>query len=82
MRNNIKILDCTLRDGGYVNNWEFGENTICSIINKLIDANIDIVECGFLSETKKSSCNSSIFNSLRPINKILESASKKMVLLA
>lgn len=77
MRNNIKILDCTLRDGGYVNNWEFGENTICSIINKLIDANIDIVECGFLSETKKSSCNSSIFNSLRPINKILESASKK-----
>ena len=21
---NIKVLDCTLRDGGYINNWDFG----------------------------------------------------------
>lgn len=25
---NIKILDCTLRDGGYVNNWHFGRKAI------------------------------------------------------
>lgn len=26
--NNVQILDCTLRDGGYCNNWEFGfDNT-------------------------------------------------------
>ncbi len=24
MKSNIKILDCTLRDGGYVNSWNFG----------------------------------------------------------
>ena len=24
----IKILDCTLRDGGYINNWKFGKETI------------------------------------------------------
>ena len=22
----LKLLDCTLRDGGYVNDWEFGHN--------------------------------------------------------
>ena len=22
------LLDCTLRDGGYLNNWEFGYSTI------------------------------------------------------
>ena len=26
MRNDIKVLDCTLRDGGYVNDWKFGES--------------------------------------------------------
>lgn len=77
MKNNIKILDCTLRDGGYVNNWDFGESTIHSIINKLIEANIDIIECGFLSQTKNTSCNKSIFNSLTTINKIVEPLPKK-----
>ena len=46
----IKILDCTLRDGGYVNHWEFGKKTIKAIIQKLDRAHIDIIECGFLTE--------------------------------
>ena len=25
---NLKILDCTLRDGGYYNNWNFKKNLI------------------------------------------------------
>lgn len=24
----LKILDCTLRDGGYINNFNFGKNTL------------------------------------------------------
>lgn len=45
---NIKILDCTLRDGGYVNDFKFGMETIQKIIHKLSEASIDIIECGFL----------------------------------
>jgi len=48
--NNIKILDCTLRDGGYINNWRFGYSNIKSIITRLTKANIDIVETGFLED--------------------------------
>lgn len=44
-----KILDCTLRDGGYVNDWRFGKRTIASILEKLEKANVDIIECGFLT---------------------------------
>ena len=44
----IKLLDCTLRDGGYMNNWKFGRNAITDIKTKLVDSNIDIVELGFL----------------------------------
>ena len=50
--NNIKILDCTLRDGGHLNKSKFGKNTIYSIINNLIKSNIDIIEIGFLEDCK------------------------------
>ena len=43
----IYLLDCTLRDGGYVNNWEFGQEAIASIKTGLEDAGIDIIELGF-----------------------------------
>lgn len=46
--NRISILDCTLRDGGYVNDFNFGENTIKSIVKELAAASIDIIECGFM----------------------------------
>lgn len=44
----IKVLDCTLRDGGYVNNFAFGKENIIDIIKMLGKASIDIIECGFL----------------------------------
>lgn len=44
----IKVLDCTLRDGGYVNNWEFKKNNLFKISKANIDANIDFLELGFL----------------------------------
>lgn len=47
--NSIKVLDCTLRDGGYCNQWKFGNENIHKIISSLMAANIDIVECGFLT---------------------------------
>jgi 4-hydroxy 2-oxovalerate aldolase len=50
MKDNIKILDCTLRDGGYINDWKFGFINIKSIIARLTMANIDVVEVGFLED--------------------------------
>lgn len=46
----IKLLDCTLRDGGYINDWKFGYHTIKSIIRKLTDSQVDYVEVGFLRD--------------------------------
>lgn len=48
MEEHIRILDCTLRDGGHLNQGKFGEKAIKSIIERLIDAKIDIIEVGFL----------------------------------
>ena len=44
----ISVLDCTLRDGGYINQFKFGKKAITDIIGSLADAGIDIIECGFM----------------------------------
>lgn len=31
----VKLLDCTLRDGGYVNNWQWGFGSARRIIQTL-----------------------------------------------
>lgn len=49
----IKILDCTLRDGGYVNDNNFGNNTIKSIVKGLENARIDIIELGYIKNIKE-----------------------------
>ena len=44
----IQLLDCTLRDGAYIVDAKFGTPAIKGIVGKLEDANIDIIECGWL----------------------------------
>ena len=43
MKQDIKIIDCTLRDGGYINNWDFGTENAKAVINSLQNANIDFI---------------------------------------
>ena len=57
----IKVLDCTLRDGGYVNNFSFGEENKIEISNKLVSSGIDIIELGFLMNGKYTS-DQSLYN--------------------
>ena len=67
----IEVLDCTLRDGGYCNNWDFGFNNIKFIIKKLEMAHVDIIEIGFLSDKKTVTYENSIFKDSDKIKKIL-----------
>ena len=45
-----KLLDCTLRDGAYLIDKKFGDNTIRGIISGLVKARIDFIEIGFLQD--------------------------------
>lgn len=56
--NRIRVLDCTLRDGGYCNEWQFGFENTKKIVNGLAEAKVDIIECGFL--TNKVNYNNDI----------------------
>lgn len=46
----IQLLDCTLRDGAYINNSDFGEPALKGIIKHLQDARVEIIECGWLKD--------------------------------
>ena len=55
MRNKrIKILDCTLRDGGYYNNWDFYQDLVETYLKAMDQASIDVVEIGFRSPPSRS----------------------------
>ena len=58
----VKLLDCTLRDGGYINGWRFGCKNICTIVESLVGANIDFVELGFFKNSQVASNNSTLFD--------------------
>lgn len=44
----ICLLDCTLRDGGYVNDWKFGEDAIKGISKRIAQTGIEMIEVGFI----------------------------------
>ena len=43
----IRLLDCTLRDGGYYNNWDFSPNLIKDYLETMVSIQADYVEIGF-----------------------------------
>jgi 4-hydroxy 2-oxovalerate aldolase len=48
----IKVLDCTLRDGGYYNNWDFPIDVVKSYLESLSELDIFGIELGFRSNLK------------------------------
>lgn len=60
MQKKVKLLDCTLRDGGYINDWNFGHQTMLDSIKRLDRAGIDYVEIGFLDDRQSFDINRSI----------------------
>ena len=45
----FKLLDCTLRDGGYYNAWDFPRDLVDRYLDACLAMNIDVVELGFRS---------------------------------
>lgn len=66
----IKLLDCTLRDGGYINDWNFGYPTIKSIIKKLVDSQVDYIEVGFLRDCEYDR-DKTLYNNCAQIQPVL-----------
>jgi len=75
---NIKLLDCTLRDGGYINNWDFTQSQVYEIINSLEKSNIDIIELGYLDKNRGGKKNSTLFNTVSSVSDVLDGVSESL----
>ena len=69
--NTVSFLDCTLRDGGYINDWHFGNLTIRSVISRLDAAGLDYIEIGFLDSRRDYDNERSIFPDIPSVGKTL-----------
>lgn len=54
-RPQIKVLDCTIRDGGLMNNWAFSKEMVREVFQGLTDAGVDYIELGYRADKKQFS---------------------------
>lgn len=73
----VKLLDCTLRDGGYVNDWEFRYDNLNSVFERLVSSNVDIIEVGFLDERRDFDKNRSIMPNTQCVTEIYGKVKKR-----
>ena len=49
----INIVDCTLRDGGYYNNWDFSNEIVNDYLKSMSLIGVKNIELGFRSLQKR-----------------------------
>ncbi|MBD8071096.1 aldolase catalytic domain-containing protein [Bacillus sp. PS06] len=50
---NVKLLDCTLRDGGYYNSWDFDISLVQEYLKAMHEISVDYVELGLRGFNKQ-----------------------------
>lgn len=78
---NVRVLDCTLRDGGRIINCAFDDQETKEISNRLADAKIDIIEVGFLRDWRKVEYkgNSTFFTDVDQIRPFVNKEKKNII---
>ncbi len=75
--NSIQVLDCTLRDGGYINDWRFGDKNAQEIVRLVSESGVDYTELGFirLCEYEKDKME---FSEMEQIKRLFRPSSRKL----
>ena len=78
---NVRVLDCTLRDGGRIIDCAFDNQEILEISNRLAEAKIDIIEIGFLRDGRKVQYkgNSTFFTDVEQIRPFINKENKNTI---
>ena len=77
----LKILDCTLRDGGYYTNWDFDDSTLETYIDSINNLPIDFIEIGYRSIKLDGYLGKYFYLPISVINEIRNKTDKKLVII-
>ena len=69
-KNKKILLDCTLRDGGYYNNWHFDKKLVQNYLNSIKKSGIKVVEIGFRFLKKEKFLGEFAYSSEKFINSL------------
>ena len=76
-KHHISLLDCTLRDGGIVLDFNFGIERMQEIKSTLEESGVDFIECGYIDEKKGSPLGRTCFDNEQSIRNSLLTSGKK-----
>ncbi len=75
--NEIKVLDCTLRDGGYINDWRFGDSIAQDIVRLVSESGVDYTELAFIKNCNYEK-DKMEFNNMGQITKLFRPSKHKL----
>lgn len=77
----MKILDCTLRDGGYYTNWDFDQSMIDTYFDALNQLPVDYLEVGYRSTPMPSYLGKYFYCPIHVLEDIKSKSNKKLVII-
>lgn len=77
----MKLLDCTLRDGGYYTNWDFDRNLVDNYIKACNDLPVDYLEVGYRSIPLEGYFGEYFYLPLYVMERLKSLTSKKLVII-
>ncbi|WP_428661422.1 aldolase catalytic domain-containing protein [Runella sp.] len=77
----FKILDCTLRDGGYYTNWDFDKSLVKEYISSMNKLPVDYLEVGYRSIPMKGYLGKYFYCPVYELEDMKKNSSKKLVII-
>lgn len=77
----MKILDCTLRDGGYYTNWDFNADVVDRYIKTTNELPIDYLEVGYRNKPAKEYMGKMGYSPVSVLKKLRKESTKKLVVM-
>jgi 4-hydroxy 2-oxovalerate aldolase len=77
----MKILDCTLRDGGYYTNWDFDSELVKTYLESFNHLPVDYLEIGYRSNPMKGYLGEYFYCPTYVLEEVKNSSNKKLVII-
>lgn len=77
----MKILDCTLRDGGYYTNWDFDPTTVKTYLESSNHLPLDYLEVGYRSAPMDEYLGEYFYCPLETLKRLKSVSQKKLVII-
>jgi 4-hydroxy 2-oxovalerate aldolase len=77
----VKILDCTLRDGGYYTNWDFNKTVVDQYIQSTNKLPLEYLEIGYRSIPMKGYLGKYFYSPIYELERLRNDSNKKLAII-